>query len=67
MFTDLADALVWIIRIVLLAGMGWGAWLCLGHVFLPARSEKTLEFEHFATFALLVLLLTTIGGVLHAG
>jgi hypothetical protein len=67
MFTDLADALVWIVRIVLLAGLCWGAWLCVSHVFLPARSEKALQLEHFATFVLLVLLLTTIGGVLHAG
>jgi hypothetical protein len=67
MFADVADLLVWIIRFVLLAGLCWGAWLCISHVFLPRRSEKTLEFEHFATFALLVLLLTMLGGVLHAG
>jgi hypothetical protein len=34
---------------------------------LPARSQKLLQFEHFATFALLVLLFSTLGGVLHAG
>lgn len=67
MFADVADLLVWIVRLVLLAGLCWGAWLCIGHVFLPARSEKTMQFEHFATFALLVLLLSTLGGVLHAG
>jgi hypothetical protein len=67
MLADTADALVWILRLLLLTGLCWGAWLCIGHLFLPARSEKTLEFEHFATFALLVLLLTTLGGVLHAG
>jgi hypothetical protein len=67
MFADTADALVWIIRLVLLAGLGWGGWLCIGHLFLPARSEKNLHLEHFATFALLVLILTTLGGVLHAG
>jgi len=64
---DFADAVVWIVRLVLVAGLGWGAWLCVSHVLLPARPEKTLEFEHFATFALLVLLLTTLGGFLHAG
>ena len=67
MFTEVADLLVWIIRFVLLAGLCWGAWLCIGHLFLPARSEKAVEYEHFATFALLVLLFTTLGGILHAG
>ena len=67
MFADIADTLIWIIRLALFAGLCWGAWLCIGHVFLPARSEKTMQFEHFATFALLILLLTTIGGVIHAG
>jgi hypothetical protein len=67
MFTDIADTLVWIMRLALFAGLCWGAWLCFSYTFLPARSEKTLQFEHFATFALLVLLLTTLGGVLHAG
>jgi hypothetical protein len=67
MFADVADLLVWLLRFVLAAGLCWGAWLCIGHLFLPARSEKSLQFEHFATFALLVLLFTTLGGVLHAG
>jgi len=67
MFAEAADTLVWIIRLVLFAGLAWGAWLCIGHTLLPARPEKTLQFEHFATFALLVLLLTTLGGMLHAG
>jgi hypothetical protein len=62
MLVELADFLVWALRLALLAGLGWGAWLCLGQV-LP---EKTLPLEHFATYALLVLLLTTIGGFLHA-
>jgi hypothetical protein len=63
----MVDELVWIIRLVLFAGLGWGAWLCIGHALLPERSQKTLDLEHFATYALLVLLLTTLGGVLHAG
>jgi hypothetical protein len=67
MFEDLAVALVWILRIVLFAGIVWGAWLCLSHTVLPPRSEKTLQIEHFATYALLVLLLTTLGGIFHAG
>jgi hypothetical protein len=67
MFAEVADAVVWILRLALFGGLCWGAWLCIGHVFLPARSEKSLQFEHFATFALLVLLFTTLGGLLHAG
>lgn len=66
MFADLVDALVSIIRLALIAGLGWGAWLCLGQEFLPARSEKSLQFERFATFALLILLLTTLGSAIHA-
>jgi hypothetical protein len=63
---ELSDAVVWIVRLVLVAGLGWGAWLCVGHLLLPARPQKMLEMEHFATFALLVLLFTTLGGFLHA-
>ena len=67
MFTDLAEALVWIIRVALLGGLAWGAWLCIEYLFFPSRSEKTLQIERFATFAVLILLLTTLGGALHAG
>ena len=66
MFADTADALFWIIRLVLLASIVWGTWLCIGYLFAPAKSEKALHLEHFATFALLVLILTTLGGALHA-
>ena len=59
---EFADFVVWVLRLALLAGLGWGAWLCLGQV-LP---ERPPQLEHFATYALLVLLLTTIGGILHA-
>jgi hypothetical protein len=63
MATEFADTLVWLLRLVLLAGLAWGGWLCVSHV-VP---EKTLQFEHFAAYAVLLLLLTTIGGILHAG
>ena len=63
---ELSDAVVWIVRLVLVIGLGWGAWLCVGHLLLPARSERMLDMEHFATFALIVLLLTTLGSFLHA-
>lgn len=65
---NLADALVWILRLALLAGIGWGAWLCIGDLVAPARPGKGLVLEHFATFALLVLVLfSTLGGLVHAG
>ena len=67
MFADFADLIVWLIRVVLFAGICWGAWLCFGHIILPARSPKIMQFEHFATFALLVLLFSTLGGLIHAG
>jgi len=66
MFADLVEALVSVLRLVLFAGLCWGAWLSLGQEFLPARSEKSLRFERFATLALLILLLTTFGGLVHA-
>jgi hypothetical protein len=67
MFADLAEAVVWTIRILIFTGLTWGTWIVFSHTFLPARSEKRLEFEHFATFALLVLIFSTVGGVIHAG
>jgi hypothetical protein len=67
MLVESVEALVWFIRLVLLAGLAWGAWLCIDYSLLPARPQKTLALEHFATFALLVLLLSTLGVLLQAG
>ena len=67
MFAHLADAIVWTIRILIFTGLAWGVWIAFSHTFLPGRSEKRLEFEHYATFALLVLIFSTVGGVIHAG
>lgn len=67
MFEDFAVALVWTLRLVLFAGIVWGAWLCISYTLLPPGQEKTLQIEHFATYALLVLLLTTLGGIFNAG
>ena len=67
MFTELADLVVWIMRLAALAGLAWGAWLCFSHTFLPARRERLLQLEHFATFALIVLVFSTLGGLLHDG
>ena len=66
MSQELAEALIWMIRVVLFAGIAWGGWLCVSST-LPPRSEKTAPLEHVATFALLVLLFTTLGGMLRAG
>ena len=67
MLTDIADAVVWTMRLLALAGLGWGAWLVFGHLFLPAPAERRLHFEHFASFALLVLIFSMLGGLIHAG
>lgn len=62
------DALVWILRAALFAGLAWGAWLCIDQMLLPGRPARVPGLEHFATFALLVLILiSTLGGILHAG
>ena len=65
MLTDFADLVVWMLRLGVAGGIAWGAWLCLTHTFQPTRSLKRIQFEHFATFALLILLLTTFGGLVH--
>jgi hypothetical protein len=67
MYAELADALTWTIRLVLLAGLAWGGWLCIAQALPPARSAEGFRFERFAGFAVLVLLLTTLAGIFHAG
>ena len=52
MLADLIEILLLVVRGALIAGMCWGAWLSLG--------------ERFATVALIVLLLTTFGGLAPA-
>ena len=65
---NLIDSLVWILRAVLFAGLAWGAWLCIDEMLPPTWSGRVPGLEHFATFTLLVLLLiSTLGGILHAG
>ena len=66
MLADFGETLVWTVRLVLLAGLCWGAWLCIGPEILPARAQDGVRLERFATFALLVLLLTTLGGIVRA-
>jgi hypothetical protein len=66
MFNEFVDALVWIIRVALVAGLAWGLWLCFGHLIPPERSPRMLQLERFATFAVLVLLFSTLGGLMQA-
>jgi hypothetical protein len=68
MFEEAANTLVWILRLALVTGIGWGAWLCIDELLLQARPEKLPGLERFATFALVVLLLvSTLGGFLPSG
>jgi hypothetical protein len=67
MLAELVDVLVWVVRGVLVAGLLWGAWLSLGLAWRPQDAARNFALERFATLALLVLLLTTIGAFLHAG
>lgn len=67
MLAELVDVLVWLVRATLIAGLAWGAWLSFG-LALPARdTPRGFRFERYATLALLVLLITTVGSLLHAG
>jgi hypothetical protein len=66
MFNEFADALVWIIRVALVAGLAWGVWLCLGQLILPERSPRLLQLERFATFVVVVLLVGALGGLMQA-
>jgi len=65
MLSELADTLVWILRLALLAGLTWGAWLCVSHDLPPAQPVSP-QFEPLTTYAILILLLTTLGSILHA-
>lgn len=67
MLAEMVDVLVWIVRGVLVAGLFWGAWLCLAPASRATSAPEGLPFERFATLALLALLITTIGGLFHAG
>ena len=68
MFEDAANAFVWLLRLVLITGICWGAWLFIDELLLPERPEKLPGLERFATFALVALLLaSTLGGFLQSG
>ena len=63
MVADLIDVLLLALRGALIAGLCWGAWLCLGERADAARDANKLPLERYATLAALILLLTAFGGV----
>lgn len=75
MLAELVEVLVLVVRGALFAGLCWGAWLCLGEQADPARPAQNPPPNHqppnhqplkrFATFALLILLLTALGGLVQ--
>lgn len=71
MLADLAEILLLVVRGALFAGLCWGAWLCLGEQVAAARPAENPPPNHqplkrFATFAVLILLLTALGGLAQA-
>jgi hypothetical protein len=75
MLVELVEVLLLVVRGALFAGLCWGAWLCLGEQIGPARPAKNplpihqppnhQPLKRFATVAVLLLLLTALGGLAH--
>jgi hypothetical protein len=70
MLAELVEVFLLVVRGALFAGLCWGAWLCLGEQIGRARpAENPLPnnqpLKRFATFAVLLLLLTALGGLAH--
>jgi len=63
MLADVAEVLLLAVRGALLAGLCWGAWLCLGERVSALQPGNRRPLERFATLAVLILLLTALGGV----
>ena len=63
---DVAEVLLLAVRGALFAGLCWGAWLCFAEQVVPEKSARKPPLERFATFAVLVLLLTAFGGMVYA-
>ena len=71
MLAELVEVLMLMVRGALFAGLCWGAWLCLGEQVALARPAKNPPPSHqplkrFATVAVLLLLLTALGGLAQA-
>ena len=64
---DLAEVALLAVRGALLAGLCWGAWLCFAEQVAPENSARKPPLERFATLAVLVLLLTALGGIAQVG
>ena len=72
MFSEFIEVLILMVRGALFAGLCWGAWLCLGKQTAQRRPANSPLPNHqplkrFATFAVLILLLTALGGLAQAG
>ena len=65
MSADFAEILLLAVRGALFAGLCWGAWLCFAEQVAPEKAAKKPPLERFATFAVLVLLLTAFGGMVY--
>ena len=69
MSADFTEILLLAVRGALFAGLCWGAWLCFAEQVAPDKSSgcaaKKPPLERFATFAVLVLLLTAFGGMVY--
>jgi hypothetical protein len=70
MLAELVEILLLVVRGGLFAGLCWGAWLCLGEQIGSARPAKNpppihKPLKRFASFAVLLLLLTALGGLAH--
>jgi hypothetical protein len=65
-FSEFLEVLILVVRGALFAGLCWGAWLCLGEHIARARPENPRPLERFASFAILILLLTALGGLARA-
>ena len=63
MFSDFIEVLILVVRGALFAGLCWGAWLCLGEQITAARPANPWPLKRFASFAILILLLSALGGL----
>lgn len=63
MLADVAEVVLLVVRGALLAGLCWGAWLGLGERVRTPLPGNDRPLERFAACAVVVLLLTALGGL----
>ena len=68
---EFVEFLILVVRGALFAGLCWGAWLCLDEESAQLRPANSPPPNHqplkrFATFAVLLLVLTALGGLVQA-